>query len=248
MSIVNQEYDKKTLEILQMLEDGKSRKEIAEYYGNSTWKSIDMFMRRRGFVWENEMYVEEGTEDSTKQVIQEAIVMNTKAAQIVRMLDVKQPDPRQVAQKQGFENVGLMGEYMAGQGYLWNEAEMNYVYDESLVTSLETAVASSLAPSATPVISAEGLSSQHIALLETLVHHQDELLLWLQYSKEGQVPHYKFRGNPTSKTLTLTSSSVALLNDFSKEFNITQRVILEGALAEYFKKYGYAAQVAKVTT
>lgn len=245
MNMLDQEYDQKTMKILQMLEEGKTRKEIAEYYGNSTWKSIDMHMRRRDFVWKDGMYVVEDGASSPKQVTQEAIAMNTKAAHIIRMLDVKHPDPRQVAQKQGFENVGAMGEYMEGQGYLWDDDEMNYVYDESFSASSEIAVSSTLSTSATPV---EGLSSQHIALLDTLVQHQDELLLWLQYSKEGQVPHYKFRGSPVSKTLTMTSSSVALLNDFNKEFGVSQRIIIEAALAEYFKKYGYAEQVAKATT
>lgn len=46
----------------------------------------------------------------------------------------------------------------------------------------------------------------------------------------------------------MTSSSVALLNDFSDEFSIPQKVIVEAALVEYLRKYGYGEQVKKVAT
>lgn len=238
---MNQQHDKKTLDILKFIDEGKSREEIAKHYGNKTWNSIDMHMRRRGFNWEDGRYVEESAKQMVSAV-EESISINTKAAQIVRMLDIKNPNPRQVAQKQGFENVDQMGKYMQSQGYVWLDEKMNYMYDEthtSPTTSISTVSSSEIG---------NEFTNDHLTLLNALVDHQDELLLWLQYSKDGQVPHYKFKGTAAQKTLTMTSSSITLLNDFSKEFNVSQRIIVEAALAEYLKKYGYAPQVQQVTT
>lgn len=36
---------------------------------------------------------------------------------------------------------------------------------------------------------------------------------------------------------------MTLLSDFSNEFNVTQRDVVEVALAEFFMKYGYAEQL-----
>lgn len=240
-------YDEKTSTILQMIEEGKTREEIAEYYGNSTWKSVDMYMRRRGFSWENERYVEEQVIELTS-VQQDVVSTLTQAAQIVRMLDVKHPNPRQVAQKQGFESVDEMGKYMKSQSYIWNDEHVNYVYNDQQDTSTNASSSTSSNLSSGHALNkGEGLNNQHLSLLNALLENQDELLLWLQYAKEGQVPHYKFKGSATSKTLTMTSSSIVLLNDFSKEFNVSQRIIIEAALAEYLKKYGYANQVHQAT-
>lgn len=238
---MSQQHNEKTLEILAFLEEGQSREEIADYYGNANWKSVDMYMRRKGFSWdsENQTYVEKLKSD-TPSATEESIQVHTKAAQIVRMLDVKHPDPRSVANKQGFETVDEMGIYMKSQGYKWCNDEMNYQYDEDVHEKNSAALTS------TP--SVDGLTVEHLALLDLLVKHQEHFFEWIAYQEGGQVPYYKFRGTPTQKTLTMTSSSVALLNDFSDEFSIPQKVIVEAALVEYFRKYGYGEQVKKVTT
>lgn len=234
------QLDQKGQDILAFLENGKTREEIAAHYGNSTWKSIDMYMRRRGFSWDSEAktYVEE-VENDAPSATEEAVHIHTKAAQIVRMLDVKHPDPRGVANKQGFETVDEMGEYMKSQGYIWSNKTMNYEYDEDIAPAKE--------PS-DEELAVDGFTASHLQFLNQLMKHKDHFLEWVTYQENGRVPLYKFRGTPAQKTLTMTSSSVALLNDFGDEFSVHQKVIVEAALAEYFQKYGYGEQVKKATT
>jgi uncharacterized protein (DUF433 family) len=43
------QLDQKGQDILTFLAEGKTREEIADHYRNFTWKSIDMYMRRRDF-------------------------------------------------------------------------------------------------------------------------------------------------------------------------------------------------------
>lgn len=259
-----EEVDEKANDILSRLQRGESREEIARAYGNDTWKSIDMYMRRRGFRWENGMYVLDSGEPSHIEVLQAARTTVTKAAQIIRLLDVEYPDPRGVAQKQGFETIEAMGNYMKAQGYIWDDERVNY-REENPTPSPPTTIATQSELSEATLVNNQGqqgqsvvpslssneggaiLQPEHLSLLNRLVEHQEELFRWLDAIESGRVPFYKFRGKSETKTLTMASSAKALLDDFSREFNISQRSIVEAALAEYLKKYGYHDQVRQVT-
>ena len=48
--------DEKEQRILQQLSTGKTREELAAEEGNTHWKSIDMYMRRRDYVWCSERH------------------------------------------------------------------------------------------------------------------------------------------------------------------------------------------------
>jgi len=45
-------YDDRVKEIIRSLTEGKSREDIAKVLGHSTWHSSDMYMRRKGFIWD----------------------------------------------------------------------------------------------------------------------------------------------------------------------------------------------------
>lgn len=47
---VRVQYDKRVKEILEKLESGRSRESISEDYNYSTWKSLDVYMRRLDFL------------------------------------------------------------------------------------------------------------------------------------------------------------------------------------------------------
>lgn len=250
---------KKTQDILTRLQQGQTREDIAEAYGNDTWKSVDMYMRRRGYRWENDTYVLQSEEPSQEEALQAVRHTVTKAAQIIRLLDVEYPDPRGIAQKQGFDTIEAMGEYMKAQGYVWDNTLMNYREEThsstpatfaTMDTNSSTIEGQKGQETSSPLstISNEtSLQQDHLALLNRLVAHQEELFQWLEAHEAGRVPLYKFRGKPETKTLTMASSAKALLDDFSQEFNVSQRSIVEAALAEYFQKYGYHYQVRQVT-
>lgn len=228
--------DSKIKTTLDMLAEGKTKEEIFTHFGNKNWSTIDMYFRRRGFRW-NGITFEPVTEAPTSAV-EDAQFIQTKAAQIVRQLTVKHVDIRQVAMKNGFPNVDELGEYMKAQGYVWSHTESNYMYDEKLVQK----AASPSPVSFSGVDEWEGY--QH--LLDYLLSKKDRLLELLEREHNGTLPRYKFKGAKANKTLGLPTSLQSLLNDFSKEFNVTQRDIIEISLAEFFKKYGYEEQLNQV--
>lgn len=73
------------------------------------------------------------------------------------------------------------------------------------------------------------------AILQLLVRHQEKLLHLLQSEQLGSLQTYRFKGNKVNKTLTLASSAATLLEDYQKAYNLTQRAIVETALADFFR-------------
>lgn len=231
--------DEKVAKVLEMLQAGFTRDDIGDYY-EQQWKSVDIYMRRKGFRWckDQQTYILKEGEPDTK-LEEEIQTVNTKAAQIVRMLDVKHPNIRQTASKQGFESVEAMGNYMKSQGYIWDDDLNNYQYNEAS----KAVVSQSLAPLTLPV----GALDEE-AILQLLVRHQEKLLHLLQSEQLGSLQTYRFKGNKVNKTLTFASSVATLLEDYQKAYNITQRAIVETALAEFFERHGYEEQLRLATT
>lgn len=138
--------DPKISDTLAMLAQGKSRDEIASHFGNKSWSNVDMYFRRRGFRWNGKTY--EPREEKTTAAAEDARYIQTKSAQVVRQLNQKYADIRQVAMKNGFSNVEALGEYMKSQGYVWNGEANNYEYDEKTVKN-ESLPAKKLSTAAT---------------------------------------------------------------------------------------------------
>jgi hypothetical protein len=232
--------DPKIKTTLALLAQGKSKQEITEHFGHKGWFTIDQYFRRRGFRWNGNTFVPEEVE--TTSAVEDARFLNSKAGQIIRQLSQSNANIRQVALKHGFATVDEMGDYMKGQGFVWDSEQENYTYSESVAQKQrDTKTAASLVPSKAP----EGLED-YKELLAYLLSRKEKLLALLETGSEGTLPRYKFRGSKANKTLGFPTSLLTLLSDFSKEFNVTQRDIIEVALAEFFKKYGYEEQLNSV--
>ncbi|MEK4244465.1 hypothetical protein MKZ20_03870 [Psychrobacillus sp. FSL K6-2684] len=248
---MSQVFDESVLEnpkikaVLAMLAEGKSQDEIVEHFGYANWKSVYLYFNRHGFRWDKEKetfapYTKES--ETITSSVEDVHLVQTKAAKIVRQLSKKNTNIRQIAQQHRFEDVSAMGEYMKGHGYRWNHEENNYEYDASLqptptATSQPKANFSGDIPTSL---------MEYEELLQFLLARQEQLRDLLEPTSTGTLPRYTFRGAKVTKTLGLPSSVPVLLKDFSDEFNITQRAIMEIALAEFFQKYGYEEQLMQV--
>ncbi|RYG71384.1 hypothetical protein EU245_14275 [Lentibacillus lipolyticus] len=229
--------DPKIIATLEMLEQGKTQDDIVEFFGYKNWKSVSVYFYRRGYRWDGETFVLKDEEDKPSAV-DEAKFLNNKAGQILRQLTNANANIRQIAIKNGFETVDEMGEYMKGQGYTWNSKLENYEYNEQLTQK----------NSASKPVSSQQVTDmkEYQSLLDFLLVHQEKLFGLLEEGSNGTLPRYKFRGGKANKTLGLPTSVQTLLSDFSKDYNVTQRDIIEVALAEFFKKYGYEEQLNSV--
>lgn len=229
-------YDEKVTEVLSLLADGKTKDEISAFY-NQEWKTIYVYMSRKGFHWDSgqETFVEKIAQQDTVQA--SPFVENTKAAQVIRMFDVKHPDIKKIAIKQGFQSVEELGDYMKSQGYRWSDEITNYVEDiervrTNLIASSQDTVRANM--------------DEHL-LIQFLLQHQEKLKELLTSRNDSHIVTYKFKGTKGQKTLALASGAIVLIEDYSKEFNMTQRAVVETALGEFFERHGYQERLKAVT-
>lgn len=226
--------------VLQLLAEGKSREEVGEHFSQSS-KTIATFMYRKGFVWDKEKknYIEKTLKLQELQEPENHKLQNTKASQIIRMLETQQ-DFSLIALKHGFQTIDDMGTYMKNNGYRWDDEISNYCYNPKFVqeqTEEDIQTTQSVA----------GIGPTELQLLQFLMKHKDQLEELL-IGADHRIQTYKFKGNKVNKTLILASSAVALLEDYRQEYNLTQRAIIETALAEFFQRHGYQDQLKMVTS
>lgn len=242
-------YDDKVNEYLRALAEGKTRDEIAAAEGNNSWKSVDMYMRRRHFQWDShrQTYVPKATE-----TVEWQIVDSSKAGTIIALLKKNTGHPKQVANRVGFKDHKEMAQYMHSKGYEWNSEKNNYVKQVGLVTPEEQEVITSQQLERQETIAVlsnpeNSNLSRFVPLLELLSKNKDRLLdLIMPQTQVGTIPRYVVPGIPTTKTVHMMNTLIQLVSDFSKEKNITQREIFEVALIEFFKKYGYENEMERL--
>ena len=232
--------DDKIKTTLSMLDEGKSRETISTHFGHEV-AALNMYFYRKGFRWNGTTFVPKEAETMT--AADEAKFVPTKAGQIVRQLSQKHVNIKQIATKSGFSSVDEMGDYMKAQGYVWNAEESNYTYDETIAQK-QRAEEGRTMPIA--LASAVGLPDEYEPLLAYLISKKEKLFALLEAEEEGTLPRYKFRGAKANKTLGLPTTLQTLLEDYSDDYNVTQRAIIEIALADFFKKYGYSEQLNSV--
>lgn len=242
-------YDEKVNGYLRALAEGKTREEIATQEGNNSWKSVDMYMRRRNFQWDShrQTYLPKVVESTEWQAVD-----SSKAGTIIALLKKNTGHPKQVATRVGFKDHKEMAQYMHSKGYEWSTETNNYIKQVGLVTpeEQETITFQQLERQETIAALANPENSdlaRYLPLLELLSKNKERLLdLIMPQTQVGVVPRYIVPGIAMTKTVHMMNTLVQLVSDFSNEKNITQREIFEVALIEFFKKYGYENEMERL--
>lgn len=238
--------------ILRELAAGKTREDIAKESGNKNWKSVDMYMRRRGFIWdaERQTYI-----PKVVQVEQEYAADSTKAGTIIRLLGKEEADVRAIAEQLGFKGHRELAEYMTVKGYEW-DAENN-MYQKKIgevqiqdvpIDHLDVIRIDNQTDLSSAQLSDLGADFiRYLPLLQQIERHQERLMeLLLREAPTGVIPRFIIPGIGKTKTVQMMSTIEHLVVDFSKEKNISQRDLFEVALIEFFRKYGYENEVRKL--
>ncbi|WP_088188283.1 hypothetical protein, partial [Desulfosporosinus sp. FKA] len=125
-------------QILELLEAGQPREEIADQFGYSTWKSLDIYMRRHGFMWDsqNQIY----TNSTLKATLKEPTALHGNdinpdsvadltfnPEEVVRLFSLGILDARDIAKRMGFSSHKEMAAYMLRRGYVWSPTTLNYI-------------------------------------------------------------------------------------------------------------------------
>lgn len=250
MSKAKLSTEEKVHYILEGLEGGRTRDELAKSLGYKDWRGIDVLMRRQGYICSDGMYL---LPEQKKHFTPEPFVPQPVRI-ILEQLEAGNRDLVEIAGKAGFRDRKDLTVYMKSQGWLWSSEKRTYIKEGSASTPNEKEVSQSRTKvdsfEAERTSTEEGASSfeDFLPLLNFLQEHQGELEELLGFSlATNQIPHYKFPSGVTiTKSFTMGMNLDQLVRDFSAETGVTQRVIVEAALIQFMEKYGYARQVRKL--
>ena len=146
-----------------------------------------------------------------------------------------------IAKQEGFKNHKEMAEYMAKRGYEWNAYKGNYV---KTIGKVEEKTADEVIEETEKTQSLPNDIDEYIPFIRFLYEKRDDIYQLLSGTKEdGTIPRYVVPGLVRTKAIYMSDMVAKLTAEFSKEKNITQREVMEGALIEYLKKYGYKREV-----
>lgn len=248
-------FDERVKEILQGLAEGFTRDELAEKFGHSSFKTIDMYMRRRNFIWDSSQQTYVPNIPSV-QGQNNKVMPTTKASIVIEMLKEKDLDIDVVCKKAGFKDHKELAEHMTVKGYIWSPDERNYVRKTGQVeptSELENHEAKSVREDM-PVNSEinelqldDELQSKlqhYLPLFELLDKNKDRLLeLVMPTGSSDTLPRYIIPGRTSGKTIQMSESLQDMAVEFCNQRNIKQRELFEVAVIEFFRKYGYEYEI-----
>jgi hypothetical protein len=254
-------YDRRVNATLAGLMEGKSRESLAEGFNLTNWRSLDTYMRRKGFTWDsiNQTYVPATTR--VDNILKE-LNSNTpiKAEMIIKRFEEMgdDSDPRAIATEFGFRDHHELGEYMESKQLFWNSETNNYdvMFGDAANDSLaemgdldnKTLPPVGKHQTKSAMITDDGLAEieAYLPLLEMLLQNKDRLITLLMPQSDGTVPKYAVPGTTKTQSIYMSELLGRLMKEFCESKNLKQRDVVEGALIEYFKRYGYQREVDKL--
>ncbi len=253
-------YDDRVQLILRSMVEGKTRDQLALELGHKSYKTLDIYMRRKNFMWDRDrqsyvpIYNRLDHYDSGKEVFS-----SSKLSTIISLFNKEDADAKTIAKRLGFTNHREMATYMKSKGYVWSAEKKNYqkmlgkVQEErEVIQDIPAVEKDEISPEPLQALPASvktgRLGTDHlgdyIPLLELLDRNRDRLIdLIVPGSETGKVPRYAVPGIFVTKSVHMTNTLDQLVREYSKEKNISQRDIFAVALIEFFQRYGYEREM-----
>ncbi|MFE1627013.1 hypothetical protein ACFLFF_09740 [Brevibacillus reuszeri] len=249
-------YSERATDILRGLVEGKTRDELAEEFGYKNYKTLDIYMRRRNFVWDRykQNYVHAYSKLDSQE-IEVGVATSSKVATVISMFQKEGADAKTIAKRLGFTDHRDLATYMKGKGYKWSYEIGNYqkVYGRIETEDTPLAAQSNQVPplTETPLPSigvslgdSKELLERFWPLLELLERNRGRLIdLIVPGAESGTVPRYAVPGIFVTKSVHMTNTLDQMVREYSKEKNISQRDIFAVALIEFFQRYGYEREI-----
>ena len=249
-------YDQRVTETLAGLMEGKTREELAETFELANWRSLDTYLRRKGFTWDshNQTYIPAVTKvDDILEELESGAPF--KAEMIIKRFEEMgdDSDPRTIAREFGFKDHRELGEYMESKQLLWDSSKKNYVLmtantgDETMAKTdtLNDTVFKSVGKSGESPMGLMELEP-YLPLLQMLLQNKDRLVTLLMPQSEGTLPRYAIPGKAGSQTIYFSDALIRLLKEYCDSKNVKQRDVLEIALTEFFRRYGFQREMDKL--
>jgi len=249
-------YDKRVDEIIQGLAEGLSRDELAEMFGHTNYKSVDMYMRRRNFTWEStkQTYV---PKLPTVQEYKSKTMPNSKASIVIEMMKEPNFEIEVVCKKAGFKDHRELAEYMTAKGYQWSPDDKNYIKKSGKVDRIEPQNQEVMVIPVHEVMDERVETTElqvndelmhqfksYLPLFEMLNKNKERLLeLVMPMGQSDTIPRYIIPGRTSGKTIQMSESLQDMAVEYCNQRNIKQRELFEVAVIEFFRKYGFEYEI-----
>jgi hypothetical protein len=119
--------DSRVKEILDFLKVNKTRDDIAEFLGHRDHRTIDQYMRRRHYVWNEEQktYVMSPVHPRYASHSSHHSPTPSRVAQVVSQFGRVTADPKEIVGRLRFADYKEMAQYMQSKGYIWSSKSHN---------------------------------------------------------------------------------------------------------------------------
>ena len=248
-------------QILEMLLEGQPRDKIADQFGYSTWKSLDIYMRRHGFSWNNQtqIYTKTAPETPALEPLNCPNPDNNAAADsdpteinpedVVRLFSFGILDARDIAKRAGFASHKEMATYMLRRGYIWSSVSSNYInsnpHSEAFSdSSTEDILSETEEVQTSPSLTGNASFEKYRTLLEFLWQSRDNLIKVIEsMNVDDKIRVYHIPGQAKTKSIYLSDSLSDLMTTLCQKHSLSQKQGYEAALVEYLSKYGFRDRV-----
>lgn len=232
-------YSARARKVIEMLKY-QSREEVAKEFNYKHWKSLDTYMRRKNFVYDSRQGQYIPAENRFKK--DKEAYRNSAPNKVLKIIDafgVANPDPKEIAEREGFADHREMAEFMKAKGYEWNVYKNNYIKITGFVEEPEP-----LETVNRNLERRETALDEFLPFIRFLYDRREEVYQLLDGVREdGKIPRYAIPGLAKTKAIYMSDKVADVMGEFSREKNVTQREIVETALVEYLQKYGFKQEI-----
>ena len=161
---------------------------------------------------------------------------------------------KEIASRLGFDDYRELSQFMSKKGYQWSAEDNNYRKKQKEVKEEELTLEDNLIdfPGEKPSRSSSSPLMQeffkYLPLLQKLKDNEELLqdLLEKEKAQAKTIPKYAVPGESATKSVYMSKNLIQVMEEFSDIKNVSQRAIIEAALVDYLKKYGFKKELAAV--
>lgn len=243
----------RVVQILEMLKAGQPRDKIADQFGYSNWKSLDIYMRRHGFSWDSQRHIYKKvlSENLSEKEMNSSFKANNtlddvSPEDIIRLFNTGILDARDIAKRTGFPGHKEMAAYMRHKGYIWSSDTMNYI-NSNPSTNTEDALPEQNQIHIDHSFSEVRINDKYLSLLEFLWESRDRLIKIIEAKNDdSKIKIYNIPGQAKTKSIFLSDRLSDLMTALCEKHNISQRQGYEAALVEYLSVKGFQDKVEQL--
>lgn len=241
-------------EIVNRLNSGEDRELIAQEYGFKSSRSMDSRLRRNGYHCPKGFYEKISTEP-----IQNFNCASVKAEKIATSIneyvDAGIALPTDFYKKFGFTSKQEMQKYLKENGAIYNpntkkyepdkDADAKWIAKQDVIQKEQEALRQQMECHIQN--GAEASFDAYMPFIQLLYQNREVLITLLTMGETSETPpRINIGGEKIIKSIYIAKSISRLIDDFHYKTGLSIREIVEVAIVEYLKKYGYEKEIKKL--